>query len=173
MEHAFFMKKALDQASDALQAGEFPVGCVMVLNDKIVAMGRRTKSIRAKRNELDHAEMIALRRLVSKYPGQNRPPIVAYSTLEPCLMCYSALIVNGIKKVVYAYEDVYGGATGLILSNLTPFYRGLAVEIVPAVLREESLSLLKIFFSNPQNDYLRGTPLAEHALGRQAVNGQQ
>ncbi len=108
--------------------------------------------------------MLALRRLVELGGKIDRSKVVVFSTLEPCLMCYAALIVNGIRHIVYAYEDVLGGGTGLELTNLNPFYKEMKVVIVPGILRHESLGLFKKFFSDPRNDYLRGTLLAEHAL---------
>jgi tRNA(adenine34) deaminase len=86
------------------------------------------------------------------------------TTLEPCLMCFSALIVNGIKTIVYAFEDVFGGGTTLNLKGLKPFYRSLDIEIISGVLREESLELFKTFFSDPDNGYLKNTPLARQVL---------
>ena len=79
-------------------------------------------------------------------------------------MCYSALVVNGIRRIVYAYEDVLGGGTKVDLKSLTPFYKEMKIEVVAGVLRQESLALFKEFFSNADNDYLRGSLLAQHAL---------
>jgi len=170
MDDAHFMKKALGEAEKALKKGEFPVGCVMVHEEKIVATGSRVCSSQTERNELDHAELAALRRLVLKGPVIRRDKVIVFSTLEPCLMCFSALIVNGIRKFVYAYEDVFGGGTDVALSQLKPFYRDIRIEVVPGILREKSIGLFREFFSNSNNDYLRGTLLAEHALGGQGSN---
>lgn len=162
--HEHFMQQAVAQAARALDAGQFPVGCVMAYQSDILVTGARSRSGPERQNELDHAEMTALRRLVDLDPPVDRKKVVVYSTLEPCLMCYSALIVNGIRKIAYAYEDVFGGGTDVDLSALRPCYRDLAIEVVPGVLRHESLALFKRFFSDPNNGYLKNTPLAEHAL---------
>jgi tRNA(adenine34) deaminase len=58
------MKKALDQAEQALVEGEFPVGCVMVYQGKSLVTGSRKGTIGDARNEIDHAEMVALRHLI-------------------------------------------------------------------------------------------------------------
>ena len=79
-------------------------------------------------------------------------------------MCYSALILAGIGKIVFAFEDVMGGGTGCDLSGLTPLYKNSAVKIVPGILRQESLELFKDFFTSPVNDYLKGTLFAEYTL---------
>ncbi|MBW2108732.1 MAG: nucleoside deaminase [Deltaproteobacteria bacterium] len=164
MDHEFFMNKALEQAAAALQRGEFPVGCVMAYRSKVLVTGARSRSGPQRQNELDHAEMSALRRLVDLDRPVERGKVVVYSTLEPCLMCYSALIVNGLQKIVYAYEDVFGGGTDVDLTALRPFYRDRAVEITPGVLRDKSRALFNRFFSDPKNNYLKDTPLAQHAL---------
>jgi tRNA(adenine34) deaminase len=79
-------------------------------------------------------------------------------------MCYAAIILNGVRQIVYAYEDVMGGGTSLDLKRLNPFYQDMQVSIKPHVLREESLALFKKFFANPKNTYLEGSLLAEYTL---------
>jgi tRNA(adenine34) deaminase len=165
VDYARFMKEALREARQALEAGQFPVGCVIVHRNAIVVTGARSHSSQEDRNELDHAEMTALRRLTRLDKDIGRNDVVVFSTLEPCLMCYGALIINGIRNIVYAYEDVLGGGTDVALKQMKPFYRGIQINLVSGVLRTESVDLLKRFFSDPRNDYLRGTLLARHALG--------
>lgn len=164
MDYEYFMSKALEQARQAFGTGEFPVGCVMVYEDTVLVSATRCHSGPEKHNELDHAEIGALKRLVDLEEGINRKKVAVFSTLEPCLMCYAALILNGIRHIIYACEDVLGGGTDLDLTNLNPLYRDMKVTIVPGVLRHESLVLIKRFFSDPRNDYLRGSLLARHAL---------
>jgi tRNA(adenine34) deaminase len=164
MDYGFFMSKALDEAEQALSHGEFPVGCVVVHEGSVIATGTRHGTRPGGRNEMDHAEMLALRRLISHGQTMDREKLTVFTTLEPCLMCYAALIINGIRRVVYAYEDVMGGGTGLDLRRLNPIYAGASMLVIPRVLRKESLSLFKRFFSDPHNTYLQGTLLANHAL---------
>ena len=165
MDYEFYMQKALAQAEQALEAGEFPVGCVLVYRDEILKTGARRGSIGSSRNEIDHAEMVALRRLSDLGEAIDHGQVTAFSTLEPCLMCYGALILAGIGEIVYAYEDVMGGGTGCELSRLTPLYRDSSLKVVPGVLRAESLKLFKKFFADPVNDYLNPSLLAEYTLG--------
>jgi tRNA(adenine34) deaminase len=165
MDYEFYMTKALEQAQQALEAGEFPVGCVLVCQDKILETGARRRSIGSKRNEIDHAEIVALRRLSDLGDSIDHSQITAFCTLEPCLMCFSALILAGIGKIVYAYEDIMGGGAGCELSRLRPLYRDSSLIVVPGVLRTESLKLFKDFFADPANDYLKQSLLAEYTLG--------
>jgi len=166
MDYEFFMVKALEEARQALSVGEFPVGCVMVYENRVLVTGARHHSLPDKHNELDHAEMLALRRLVDLGERIDRSRVTVFSTLEPCLMCYGAIILNGIRHIVHAYEDVMGGGTNLDLKTLNPFYRDMKITIVPGILRRESLVLFKRFFSDPHNDYLKGSLLAQHALNQ-------
>ena len=165
MDYDYFMKMALEQAKLALAAGEFPVGCVLVHQDKILVSGARQFSSGRNRNEIDHAEIVALRRLSELGEAINPSRITAFSTMEPCLMCYSAMILAGIGTIVYAYEDVMGGGTGCDLSRLTPLYRDSPPKLVAGVLRTESLNLFKDFFAAPTNDYFKHSLLAEYTLG--------
>lgn len=161
--HEKYMGLALVQAKAALQAGEFPVGCVIVADGKVVASGARINSS-VKFSELDHAEIVALRQLQQERPEIDRNTVTVYSTMEPCLMCYATLIVNNVKRVVYAYEDVMGGGTNLPLEKLSPLYASLDMEIVKDVLRQESLYLFQQFFQLSGNDYLSDTLLAHYTL---------
>jgi len=163
-DHEYHMDLALKQAQKALAAGEFPVGCLLVGNDGIVATGRRTHSLGRTANELDHAEIVALRALLAEHPDIDRSTITAYATMEPCLMCYASLILNGIHKIVYAYEDAMGGGTSIDLTALSPLYREMRVTVIPYIRRRESLALFKLFFDDPCNDYWRDSQLARYTL---------
>ena len=164
MDYEYYMTKALQQAEAALVAGEFPVGCVMVYENKIVASGARENSTTDCTNEVDHAEMIALRRLYDLDTKINFEKVTLFSTLEPCLMCFGALLISDIRKIVFAYEDAMGGGTRCDLTKLPPLYKKNQISIIPNILRNKSLHLLKTFFSNPENTYLKGSLLANYTL---------
>jgi tRNA(adenine34) deaminase len=164
MDYEYFMKKALDQARTALDAGEFPVGCVLVHQNRILATGARKGSMGNFPNEIDHAEMIALKCLADMDINTDKKEMVLFTTMEPCLMCLGALILGGISEVVYAYEDVMGGGTDCNLTGLRPLYRNQKISIVPHILRQQSLELFKAFFRNPENSYWKGSLLAEYTL---------
>ena len=165
MDYQYHMKKALDQAEHALAEGEFPVGCVMVYQDKFLASGSRKGTIGGDRNEIDYAEMVALRRLIEIEDNIDPGKITVFCTMEPCLMCYGALILAGVGEIVFAYEDVMGGGTGCELSRLKPLYKNNPVTVVAGVMRAESLKIFKSYFSNPANSYWKQSLLAEYTLG--------
>ena len=164
MDYEYFMKKALALAENTLAEGEFPVGCVIVSQDKILAVGTRKGTIGEGGNEIDHAEMVALRGLLKREDQIKSGRMTVFCTMEPCLMCYAALILAGVDKVVYAYEDVMGGGTGCELSRLKPLYRDSSISVVPHVMRSQSLELFKTYFSDPANCYWKNSLLAEYTL---------
>lgn len=163
-----FMRAALAQAADALAEGEFPVGCVIVGDDRIIASGSR-KNSSAEFCEMDHAEIVALRSLQQERPEVDMTGLTVYSTMEPCLMCFSTLIVNNVRRVVYGYEDAMGGGTNLPLHLLSPLYREYPIDVEKHVLRNDCLILFKRFFSNPDNEYLSDTLLAEYTLSQKLL----
>lgn len=163
--HEEYMHLALAEAAEALREGEFPVGCVLVRDGLVVARARRRNSSGGHANELDHAEVLALRQLLRDFPGSNCSRITVYTTLEPCLMCFAALLLSGIPRFVWAYEDVMGGGTSLRLDQLPALYSEMRVELVPHVLRAESLALFHDFFR--RYEYWRESPLARYTLEQQ------
>jgi len=142
-----FMRQALVEAEKALAAGEFPVGCVLVLEGEIVASGHRRNSRAGALNELDHAEVVTLRELLAEKPQTNCSELIAYSTMEPCLMCFSTMLLSGIRTFVYGYEDVMGGGTNLPLEQLHPLYADMRVSVRGGILRQDCLALFQEFFS--------------------------
>lgn len=161
MNYKYFMEKALEQAEKALSVGEFPVGCVIVYQNKIVASNYRKGVAGNSINELDHAEINALRNLKNNI---DKSQTTLFCTLEPCFMCYGAILLSGIAKIVYAYEDVMGGCTKCDLAALAPLYQKSRVSIMPNILRQKSLDLFKRYFSNPKNTYWKKSLLAEYTL---------
>jgi tRNA(adenine34) deaminase len=164
--HEHFMRQALVEARKALDRREFPVGCVIVYNDSVIVSGARENSA-GQCNELDHAEIVALRNLYAVAPGIDLNRITVYSTMEPCLMCYATMLVSNVGGVVYGYEDVMGGGTGLSLPTLAPLYAERRIEVVGPVLRRECLELFRAFFRDGDNAYLRDSLLARYTLAQQ------
>lgn len=165
-DDAFWMQKALEQAKLAMEQGEFPVGSVITDGIRVLAKGARLGTANGGLDEIDHAEMVALRQLSEGVTtlGQDLSSLILYSTLEPCLMCLGAIMVSGIGRVVYACEDVMGGGTRIVRQDLAPLYRNARLDIRPYVLRKESLTLLQQFFKRPQNHYWNDSLLANYIL---------
>lgn len=161
LDHEKHMETALAAARYALDSGEFPVGCALVHENQVVSSGAR-KNSREGGNELDHAEIVALRGLYSALPVYDLSEVVVYSTMEPCLMCFSTLILNGIRTVVYGYEDAMGGGSRVDLARLAPLYSSMKIEVIPGILRSECLKLFQQFFQDDENDYWKDSLLAQY-----------
>ena len=131
---------------------------------EIVARGRREHSGEGCRNEIDHAEVLTLHRLLALRPAIDPGAVTVYSTMEPCLMCYSTLLLSGVRRFVWAYEDVMGGGTNLPLSMLNPLYRGMEVHLLDQVRRDESLRLFQRFFRT--GSYWQDSLLARYTLAQ-------
>lgn len=165
-DHHGYMQQTLDLARQALAGGEFPVGCVLVSRDRVVATGKRVGTRKKHPSELDHAEMITLRNWEAAGKPGNGGPLTLYCTLEPCLMCYGALLISGINTIIYAYEDAMGGGCACDLKQLPSLYRQSRIKLIPGICREESLALFKSFFSDPGADYWRDSQLARYTLSQ-------
>lgn len=79
-------------------------------------------------------------------------------------MCYSTLVLNNVRTIVFGYEDVMGGGTNLDLLTLRPLYAEMEVKVIPHILRQECLTLFQTFFQDEANDYLKDSLLAQYTL---------
>lgn len=82
-------------------------------------------------------------------------------------MCYGAILLAGIGKIVYAYEDAMGGATGCPLERLGPLYPARRARIVAGLRRGEALALFQAFFADPATGYWQESLLARYTLAQQ------
>lgn len=164
--HEAYMRQALNLARRALDRDEFPVGCIVVYEERIIAQGERTGTRQPIPSELDHAEIIALRQIEHLTSPIDRQKATLYTNLEPCLMCFGALLISGMGTIVYAYEDAMGGGTTCDRSQLPALYKDSGARIIAPVCRQESLALFKEYFSRDHIDYWRGSYLAEYTLAQ-------
>ncbi len=153
---------ALKEARKALDLGEFPVGCVLAREEGIVARGHRLNSGPADCNEIDHAEIVTLRRLLAANPKVEAASLTLYTTMEPCLMCYTTLLLSGVRRFVWGYEDVMGGGTGIDLAAMPPLWSSMVVAQRGGVRRQECLALFQQFFR--KHTYWQGSQLARYTL---------
>lgn len=114
-----YIQRAVDLALEAEQAGNLPVGALIVLKGEVIAEGRNAllKPIYQPGN---HAEIMALRS-VDPALWSQASEMICYTSLEPCLMCYSTLLLHGVGQIVFGADDPEGGFR-YILSALPPFY---------------------------------------------------
>ena len=139
-----FMKQALKEAKKAEQKEEVPIGCVIVLDGKIIARAYNMRQ--TKRLATAHAEILAIEKVCKKIKDWRLDKMEMYVTLEPCAMCAGAIANSRIKKVYFgAYEKKGGGVVSKFnilsesgLNHVTDFEGG--------ILEEECSSIIKNFF---------------------------
>ena len=142
-DHEPFMRLALAQAALAREAGEVPVGAIVVLDG--VVRGRGYNHPIGTSDPTAHAEVLALREAARDAGNYRLPGATIYVTVEPCLMCVGAIVHARIGTVVYGVPDPKGGAVRSLLdpSTLPLNHR---FETVEGVLADECRRLLQDFF---------------------------
>ncbi|XP_076938424.1 tRNA-specific adenosine deaminase TAD2-like [Bidens hawaiensis] len=151
-----FMKLALEQAKIAFDSLEVPVGCVIVMDGKVISCGRnRTNETR---NATRHAEMEAIDVLLDEWKilklskaevSEMFSKCCLYVTCEPCIMCAAALSFIGIKEVYYGCANDKFGGCGSILSLHTTSCEedgGKSYKCSGGIMAEEAVSLFRNFY---------------------------
>ena len=140
-----FMRLALAQATAAAQAGEVPVGAVIVQGDKVIATGRNSPI--AGHDPTAHAEIIALRAAAKSLGNYRLPDCTLYVTLEPCAMCGGAMLHARLKRVVFGAPDAKTGSAGSVINLFDQPQLNHQTALQGGVLADECAALLKSFFS--------------------------
>ena len=141
-----FMRVALDEARQALEHGDVPVGAVIVAEGSIVSSGHNEKE--AFQDPTAHAEMIAIRAACERAGSWRIPGHTLYVTMEPCPMCAGAIVASRLDRVVYAAPDLRAGAAYSLYNILQDPRLNHRCEITTGVLQEGSVQLLERFFSD-------------------------
>ena len=110
-DDTYFMKKALQEAQEAFDKDEIPVGAIIVIKDRIIA---RAHNLTERLNDVTaHAEMQAITAAANFLGGKYLKDCTLYVTLEPCQMCAGALYWSQISRIVYAARDEQRGCINL------------------------------------------------------------
>lgn len=139
-----FMRMALEQAAAAQAKGEVPVGAVLVRGDEVIATGSNHPI--ASHDPTAHAEIVALRaggRALSSY---RLTDTTLYVTLEPCVMCASAIVHARVRRLVFGAWDPRAGAAGSIVDVFVLDGLNHRVDVFGGVLMDECGELLRRFF---------------------------
>ena len=139
------MGLALEQARLAVQAGEVPVGAVVMLGEQVLAVGRNECVIR--RDPTAHAELLAVQRALATVGNDRLPDCTLYVTLEPCAQCAGAIVLAKLGRVVYGADDPKAGMAGSVGDLLRHPALNHRPEVLAGVLRTEAAELLKHFFA--------------------------
>ena len=139
-----FMQEALAQASSAQQRGEVPVGAVLVKGDAIIATGAN-RPIEC-HDPTAHAEIEALRAGGRALGSYRLSDTTLYVTLEPCVMCASAIVHARVARLVFGAWDPRAGGAGSLTNVFTLPGLNHRVDVFGGVLMEECGALLQAFF---------------------------
>ena len=136
-----FMRMALAEAHEAGEAGEIPIGAVVVCQDKIIARAHNlTETLH---DVTAHAEMQAITAAADSLGGKYLKGCTLYVTVEPCVMCAGALGWSQIERVVYGAADEKRGFSRFAPEALHP-----KTTVVSGVLEEECRLLMQDFFKS-------------------------
>ena len=143
--HEYYMSQALELAREAADAGEVPVGCVIVRDGAVIGRGRNRRE--EKQAVCSHAEMEAMAQANAALGSWRLDNCALYVTLEPCPMCAGAIINSRIRRVVYGAADTKAGCCGSVTDLFAmPFNHHPVVE--QGLRAEEAQELLQAFFKD-------------------------
>jgi tRNA(adenine34) deaminase len=138
------IEAALEEARKAAEAGEVPIGAVIVHDGAIIA--RAQNRVLRDNDPTAHAEIVALR-IASETLGNYRLlGCTLFCTLEPCAMCAGAMIHARVDRLVFAAADPKAGAAGSVLQVLNHPKLNHQVQVEQGIAAEESAELLRTFF---------------------------
>ena len=139
-----FMDLALKAAETAGKSAEVPIGCVIVLNNEVIATaGNRTLT---DRDPTAHAEILAIRRATTAVGSERLVDCDLYVTLEPCTMCAGAISLARIRRLYYGAADLKGGAVDSGVRFFASPTCHHVPEVYSAVGEQEAAALLRDFF---------------------------
>ena len=146
LDHDSWMRWALLEADLAAQAGDVPVGCVIVDGrGALVARGRNRREV--DQDPTAHAEMVALRQAAAMRGHWRLSDCTLYVTLEPCPMCAGAIVNARILRVVYGCPDPKAGATRSLMRIADDPRLNHRAEIIEGVMAQACAQRLKDFFA--------------------------
>lgn len=160
---ADFMEQALALARRAADAGEVPVGAVLVHQGVVIATGHNAPI--GSHDPTAHAEIRALRDAAARLGNYRLEDCELYVTLEPCPMCAGALLHARLKRVVFGAPDPKTGAAGSVLDLFANKQLNHQTQVRSGVLATECGALLQEFFQRKRQDHRRASqPVREDAL---------
>ncbi|HVJ09879.1 MAG TPA: tRNA adenosine(34) deaminase TadA [Acidisarcina sp.] len=139
-----YLEIALREARAGAEAGEVPVGAVVVCDGAIVGIGQNR--VLRDSDPTAHAEVVAMREAAKARSNYRLTGCVLYVTLEPCAMCAGAMIHARIDRLVFGADDPKAGAAGSVLSVLNHPRLNHQMEVTRGILAEDCGELLRSFF---------------------------
>jgi tRNA(adenine34) deaminase len=145
-----FMREALGLARRSSTHDDVPVGCVLVADGEVVAVGENRREV--DHDPTAHAEIVALRAAATQRGRWRLEDVTAYVTLEPCVMCAGAFLNARVARVVIAALDEKAGAVGSRYNVLSDPRLLHEASLTYGVLSDESAALLREFFLERRGD---------------------
>ena len=139
-----FMRETLKQAKRAGEAGDVPIGAVIVHEKKIIA--RAHNQVELLHDPTAHAEMIAITQAADHLKNERLLNAWIYTTIEPCAMCAGAMVLARISRLIYGADDSKAGACGSVINVVRTGKLNHQLEITRGVLEEEGRTLIQAFF---------------------------
>ena len=139
------MEEALRSAHRALDAGEVPIGAVIVHDNKVIARGHNLNI--TNNDPTAHAEIIALREAGTVLGNYRLSGCSLFVTIEPCLMCAGAMVHSRLQRVVYGARDPKTGADGSVLQVLNHPAHNHRIEVQSGILAGRCAELLQRFLN--------------------------
>jgi tRNA(Arg) A34 adenosine deaminase TadA len=139
------MRRALDLAAEAAEAGEVPVGAVITKGERIVAEARNW--MRGSNDPTAHAEMVVIRAAAETLGSPRLDECTLWVTLEPCAMCAAATAIARLAKLRFGAEDAKGGGVvhgPRLFAQPTCHHRP---DVLGGIGEEEAAALLRVFFA--------------------------
>ena len=143
-EHETWMRLAHREAVRALDAGEVPVGAVVVSDRQVIGTGFNQPILAG--DPTAHAEIVALRDAAHTVHNYRLTGATLYVTVEPCLMCAGALVHARVKTLVYGTCEPRTGAVRSVMRVLDDPSLNHQIEIIEGVLADEARELMQRFF---------------------------
>ncbi|OIO37486.1 MAG: hypothetical protein AUJ72_04490 [Candidatus Omnitrophica bacterium CG1_02_46_14] len=139
-----FMRQALKEAEKAFEAGEVPVGAILVHEQKVI--GRAYNQVKLLKDPTAHAEILVITQGSEALQSEHLRSTTLYVTLEPCPMCVGAMILARIERLVFGARESKTGACGSKIHLLAEAKWSHQFKIEEGVLEFESVALLQEFF---------------------------
>ena len=141
------MRLALKEALQAYEEGEVPIGAVLVDNESGILVCKNHNRIEQLQDATAHAEILVLREASAKLRRRRLKNCTLYVTVEPCPMCAGALILSRVERLVYGAVDSKFGAAESLFNVVNNPALNHKLKVTAGILENESLVLLKKFFT--------------------------
>jgi tRNA(adenine34) deaminase len=146
----YYLRMALDLARESAQAGEVPVGAVVVYQARVIGRGRNAPVSTS--DPTAHAEILALREAGAALGNYRLEGAALYVTIEPCVMCAGALVAARVSRLVFGARDLRFGGVRSKFRVADADVLNHQVEVVEGVLGAECAALMQEFFGERRPD---------------------